>query len=482
MPTAPAPPGSDRHGTAAGPLRISATAGYGVSIAVLLAGGILAGIDPDLALATRPRAALAVLCLSSAMILTRRTIRIAMGLLVGAAGAIAAGAGLTGEDVLIALGTWTEIAVLLAVVPIVSSVLIRRRYVQVVIAGATRIGSLATQLAVLVSGHIIGSVALLAVVPVLGDFLGLRRQPAAVRKHYAQLILRGFAASVLWSPSTGAMGVIVIATGLRWTQLAPALLVVGGTGLLIGAIWTTVAHRSAPEAVVLSQSALDEPLDAADLDRRRLLELILFLSITFALILVLELQEFASTVIVVATVMLATTVGLLLATEGPHVAARAVREHTTVRMPRSAGEASFLLAAGFLGTVLAVSGISEAAVGRTLTGASVIGLSLQMVLPLLVITVTLLGVPPLVAVALVSGALPLALTGLAPTLYAALLLVGSGASLLVAPLTPTMLMVADYSGTNPARSGVLANRVYAPLFLIAMIVTANLAAALLGAR
>lgn len=463
-----------------GPVRRAAVAGYAAAISVLLITGVVAGLDASLGIRTAPRAALAVLCLTSAIILARRTIRIALGLLLTVAAGVSLASGLSGDEVQRALGAWTEIAVLLAVVPIVSALLVRRRYIQVVIAAATRVGALATQLAVLISGHVVGSVALLAVVPVLGDFLGLRDQPPAVRRHYAQLILRGFVSSVAWSPSTGAMAVIVLATGLRWTQLAPALLLVGGSGLLLGVLWTVTVHRRSDVPVELSdEGLLDLAADRAP-DRNRVLELVGFLAVTFVLILVLELRDFATTVVVVPTVMLTTTLGLLLITEGPRVAATTVRDHLLVRMPRGAGEAAFLLAAGFLGSVLALSGLSEVAVGRTLDLAGSIGISLQVVLPLLVVAVTLMGVPPLVSVALISGAIPLALTGLAPTLYAALLVIGSGASLLIAPLTPTMLMVANYAGTSPTRTGVDANRLFAPAYLVLLVAAANGISALLG--
>lgn len=462
------------------PIRRAAVAAYATAMSVLLIAGVAAGLNDSLTLPAPPRASLAVVCLAAAIILARRTIRIALILLLTIAASVSLASGLSAGEVQQALGAWTEIAVLLAVVPIVSALLVRRLYIQVVIAAATRVGALATQLAVLISGHVIGSVALLAVVPVLGDFLGLRRQQPAVRQHYAQLILRGFVSSVAWSPSTGAMGVIVLATGLRWTQLAPALLIVGGSGLLLGMLWTVAMHRRSDMPVELSDEGLiDLSTDRAS-DRNRVLELIGFLTVTFVLILVLELQDFASTVVVVPTVMLTTTLSLLFLTSGPRIAATTVRDHLLVRMPRGAGEAAFLLAAGFLGSVLALSGFSEVAVGRTLELAGSIGISLQAVLPLLVVAVTLMGVPPLVSVALISGAIPLALTGMEPTLYAALLVIGSGTSLLIAPLTPTMLMVANYAGTDPTRSGVRANKWFAPIYLILLVMTANGVTALLG--
>ena len=412
-----------------GPLRRIAVAGYGAAISVLLIAGVATGLNASLTLGAPLRAALAVLSLAAATILTRRTLRIALSLLLSAAAGVSLISGLSSDEVQQALGAWTEIAVLLAVVPIVSALLVRRRYIQVLIAAAARVGVLATQLAVLISGHVIGSVALLAVVPVLGDFLGLRNQAPAVRQHFAQLILRGFVSSVAWSPSTGAMGVIVLATGLRWTQLAPALLLVGGSGLLLGVLWTVTMHRRSEVPVELSgEGLLDLTADRAP-DRSRVLELIGFLTVTFVLILVLELQDFATTVVVVPAVMLTTTLLLLLLTEGPRIAATTVREHLLVRMPRGAGEAAFPLAAGFLGSALAASGVSEVAVGRTLDLAGSIGISLQVVLPLLVVAVTLMGVPPLVSVALISGAIPPVLTGMSPTLYAALLVIGSGTSL-----------------------------------------------------
>jgi len=462
------------------PLRNTAVIGYASAIMILLAAGILAGLDATFALGPAARAGLAVLCLMTASVLARRTIRIVLGLLLLAAISLSLLTGLTGEEVQRALGSWTEIAVLLAVVPIVSALLIHRHYIQVIIAAATRVGALATQLAVVVSGHIIGSVALLAVVPVLGDFLGLRQQRPEVRRHYAQLILRGFVSSVAWSPSTGAMGVIVLATGLRWTQLAPALLLVGGSGLVLGILWTVGTHRRSASPVELSDAGFRTPAGERAPDRTRVLELVGFLTVTFGLILVLELRDFASSVVVVPMVMLFTTLALLLVTEGPRVTITTLRDHLLVRMPRGAGEAVFMLAAGFLGSVLAISGISEVAVDRTLELAGTVGLSLQVVLPLLVVAVTLVGVPPLVSVALISAAIPLALTDMGPTLYAALLVTGSGTSLLVAPLTPTMLMVADYAGTSPTRSGVTANRLFAPVYVITLIAVANGVAALLG--
>lgn len=454
-------------------LRRIAVSSYSTTIAVLLAGGIAGGIAGRALIGDDVRAALAAVVLVAAVVLARRTIRIAMITLVSAGLVVAAASGLPWGTVARSLGTWTQITVLIATVPIVSSVLIRRRYVQLVIAGAARVGALATQVAVLVSGHVIGSVALLAVVPVLGDFLGLRDQSETVRRRFSQLILRGFAASVTWSPSTGAMGVIVLATGLRWTELAPSLMVIGATGVLLGILWTVVAHRRSDTPVELTAAALQLDADRTT-DRGRLLELLAFLVVTFGAILVLELNDFATTVVIVPLVMVTTTLLLTVVTEGPEALRETVREHLRERMPRGAGEASFLLAAGFLGSVLAASGISEATVERILTVASGSGVPVAVILPLLVISVTVLGVPPLVAVALVSGALPIAITGLSATLYAGLLVIGSATSLLIAPLTPTMLIVADYAGTSPAGSGVAANRLFAPTFVVVLVLVALL--------
>lgn len=456
-------------------LRRTAAAAYAMTIVTLLAAGIASGFGSVLLLTEPSRAALAVICIAAAIVLARRPIRIAMVVLVVAATTIAVLTDLPLATVARSIGAWTPITVLIAVVPIVSSVLIRRNYIQLVIAGAARIGPLATQLAVMVSGHVIGSVALLAVVPVLGDFLGLRAQSAEVRRHFSQLILRGFAASVTWSPSTGAMGVIILATGLRWTELAPTLLVVGMTGLLLGAVWTVHAYRRGGPSMQLSAAVIDADM-ATEPARGRLLELGMFLTVTFGAILTLELLDFATTVVVVPTVMLAGTLGLLVLTEGPEGVVRTVREHLRDRMPRGAGEASFLLTAGFLGSVLAESGISASAVDGILGLAADSGLSIGLLLPPLVMLVTLMGVPPLVAVALVSGSLPLAVTGLTGAVYAALLVIGSAASLLVAPLTPTMLMVADYAGTSPTRTGFADNRAYAPVFLLTLVAVATLLA------
>ena len=208
--------------------------------------------------------------------------------------------------------------------------------------------------------------------------------------------------------------------------------------------------------------------------QQRLREMAWFVLLVLGLIVLLERMTPIPTIVVVPLVVLLVSSATLLLLEGHIELGKVISEHARVRMPSGSGEAGFMLAAGFFGVILATSGLSEYGIEWLLGISATLGISFAVIIPLLVLAVSLPGIPPLIAVALVVSAVPVAMTGLPPVQYASVLVVGSGTAVLIAPLTPTMLMISGYSGLAPLRIGVRNNAIFATCYLSLLIYVGSL--------
>ena len=428
------------------------------------------GMFVSVPLDTKPlRGMLSAVCLAAAAWTGRGQVRgMIVGLLAVAAMVGAAG-GMDIRAALVALQVWADIGVLLAVVPLVSRVLDKRGHIAAVVQLTERFSRSATQAVITVTGHLVGSVALLTVVPILGDFLEVRSMPRPVRYAFSQSIVRGFVSSLTWTPNSGAMGVVLVATNLQWVSLIRILAPVSLLGLLFAVLWGEVVRRlderrgpAGSHQASMGRSGASAPFTSSG----RLGELALFVVGVFGSIMVLE--QTLDTDILRIVPFVITTASLLLfgIVNQWRTGVASLVEHFSTRIPLQAGEVGIILSAGVLGAVVEDVGAAGPILDQIRLLVGTAGVPFFVVLPLLIVVLSFLGIAPVVGVALVAAGMPLEGTGLAAEVYASALLLGSGAAVLVSPVTPTMLMASSYAGRTPLRFGLVGNGLYAVAYAL----------------
>ena len=293
--------------------------------------------------------------------------------------------------------------------------------------------------------HFLGSVINMSAIVIMGDRLSANRP---MTPQQACVLSRGFALAACWSPFFAAMGIALSsAPGARLTTLA----LVGFPVALCGLLLTGWALTRSGAASLFH----GYPMQFATLWIPALLALLLML--------LHQLWPAVPILTLIALLSLGVTLVILLLRHGS-TGFEAYRQHVRVGLPRMSGELLLFLAAGVLASGIAgaasVSGIDFAPEHFGATEASLLLLGM--------VTVSILGIHPVISIATSGGIL--APLGVDPNLLGITFLMTWAIGISSAPLSGLHLMIQARYQVR----GITLLRMNAP-FTLAMLAIAALA-------
>lgn len=293
---------------------------------------------------------------------------------------------------------------------------------------------------VTVLAYLCGSFMSLAAIPIMMASLGpvVGAYPLRDPQRFASVAtIYGYVLPILWTPVSGVAGVVLHSMRLEWTALLPMLMGLSIAGLLLNwALFWLVELRGRPALTAPAARAMHQPPPGPAL--RHLAQMLLGIVLMVTLIAVLD----RALKIGMLTVVTLLAIPFSLAWSGAlgqgRAYMRAAALHMTSRLPRLADQFAIFLAAGFFVTAMHLSGADVAVNQAFLALNHALGTRLFLLaMPLMALALSMAGVHPLVAIALLGQSLKPEVLGIDAQLLA-LTLIGS------AVLT---YMLGPFSGT-----------------------------------
>ena len=246
----------------------------------------------------------------------------------------------------------------------------------------------------------------------------------------------GYVLPILWTPVSGVVGVVLHSLNVEWTALLPLLMALSVAGLLLNwALFWLIELRGKPVAAV-APPADGPPLGPA---LRHLSQMLLAIVLMVTAIGVLDrlLRIGMLTVVTLLAIPFALAWSMALGKGADFV--RAATQQMTLHLPRLADQFAIFLAAGFFVTAMRVSGADHAVNDAFLALHHVLGTRLFLLaMPLMALAASLLGVHPLVAIALLGQSLKPEVLGIDVELLALTLIGSSVLTYMLGPFSGTL--------------------------------------------
>ena len=245
----------------------------------------------------------------------------------------------------------------------------------------------------------------------------------------------GYALPILWTPVSGVVGVVLYSLHLEWTALLPLLMGVSVAALLLNwALFWFIELRGRPLA---PSSSAARPESGPAL--RHLAQMLLAIVLMVTLIGVFDrlLRIGMLTVVTLLAIPFALAWSMALGKSAAFM--RAASVEMTARLPRLADQFAIFLAAGFFVSAMHLSGADHAVNQAFLALHQLLGTRLFLLaMPLMALAASMLGVHPLVAIALLGQSLKPEVLGIDVQLLALTLIGSSVLTYMLGPFSGTL--------------------------------------------
>ncbi|MET0961930.1 MAG: hypothetical protein ABWY05_03810 [Noviherbaspirillum sp.] len=249
----------------------------------------------------------------------------------------------------------------------------------------------------------------------------------------------GYVLPILWTPVSGVVGVVLYSLRLEWTALLPVLMGLSVAALLLNwALFWLIELRGRP-APVMAVPASRPPLAPA---LRHLAQMLLAIVLMVMLIGVFDrvLRIGMLTVVTLLAIPFALAWSMALGKGAAFL--RAATQEMTSRLPRLADQFAIFLAAGFFVSAMHLSGADDAVNQAFLALHQLLGTRLFLLaMPLMALAASMVGLHPLVAIALLGQSLKPEVLGIEVELLALTLIGSSVLTYMLGPFSGTLGLV-----------------------------------------
>ena len=370
-------------------------------------------------------------------------------------------AGMPWPDYLLAHGGMLYLMALFAVLPVLSIPVQLGHYSRSIeavlrarIAGLFQLNCVVTVLAFLC-----GSFMSLAAVPIMMTSMSpvLGSYPLRDPVRFASVsTIFGYVLPILWTPVSGVVGVVLYSLKLEWTALLPLLMGMSFLGLLLnwGLFWLLELRGSRaddqPRPMPAAVPTADMPALAPALGH--LAQLLLAIVLMVTAIGVLDRLLHIGMLSVVTLVAIPFSLAWSMALGRSREFARAAVAQMTQRLPRMADQFAIFLAAGFFVSAMHLSGADHAVNQAFLALHNALGTRMFLLtMPLMALGAAMLGVHPLVAIALLGESLKPEVLGIDVALLAVTLIGSSVLTYMLGPFSGTLGLMQSLTGISSYR-------------------------------
>jgi C4-dicarboxylate transporter, DcuC family len=328
----------------------------------------------------------------------------------------------------------------------------------------------------------IGSIVNLAIVPLVYEVSRASRFSSNKRLLSAAMT-RGFTSSTIWAPTMASIALIMQLTGTKWLTFFPFGIAGGVVAGVVGYAVTMFETRNQPDPESPPARRVAVGVEATETPNSRrtygkFAELCGFALVLIVLIAVVSFVTGVHTLTVVSLAALLFPLVWMGALKRLPILGREFRTtYLRESLPNLKSEVTLFVAAGFFATTIDYTGLGKH-IPQALSG-MVGGNVLLFTIAVIVIAIVLavVGIHPIVTVAVIGGTVKASAFGVSSTYLAMVLAICWAIGLSVSPASATIITMSGLANQSPLRVGTRWNGVYALLsaaVLIAMITALRL--------
>lgn len=319
----------------------------------------------------------------------------------------------------------------------------------------------------LVSGMaaVVGALISIAAVPLTFE-ISRESHLSANKKLLGTALTRGFVTCMIWAPTSATIALVVSVTGADWVSFAPCAIVCAfvaqGIGILMTAIFGT---RELAGGGAGASGDRHGPVDAA-----KVVELAVFALLLIAFVAVISQVFGLSAIIVVAMASLVWPAMWMLVIKRFAVYRREFKDaYFEKRLPGVKNQVVLFVGAGMLAQSIGYSGIGDLIAQALLlaTGQNVLLLTVAIVL--IVLLTCAAGIHPIVATAVIGGAVDPALCGITAPYLALVLSMSWALGNTICPTSANVIAVSDMVEAPPTTTSLKWNVPYAIVSAMALV-------------
>ncbi len=306
----------------------------------------------------------------------------------------------------------------------------------------------------------IGALVNMAVVPLVHQ-ISLASDKSSNKKLLSVAISRGFTTSMFWAPTTATIALVIQLTGAKWPTFFPFGILFAVIAGLIGFILMKFEARRVETSFVKVVATAEKLKPVAEINLRKVIELTVFGIALIALIAIVSLITQISTIIVVSLVSLVfPVIWLALIRRLPVLIREFKGDYFTEKLPRLKSEIVLFVGAGLFATSISYSHLGDYVplFLHLIVGSNTFLLTVFIIFGSL--TLSLLGVHPIITVTILGGTVKAAAYGVTPTYMALILAISWAMGISVSPSAANVIAISGLTEQSPIQVGFRWNGLY----------------------
>ena len=315
----------------------------------------------------------------------------------------------------------------------------------------------------LVSGMaaVAGALISIAAVPLTFE-MSRESRLGANKRLLGTALARGFVTCMIWAPTSATIALVVSVTSAEWVSFAPCAIVCAFVAEGVGILMTVLSRRVGGRASAMDDGASASQDVPGSIDKAKVAELAVF-SVLLIVFIALVSQLFGlSAIIVVAMASLVWPFVWMLVIRRFSLYRKELKNaYFEKKLPGAKNQIVLFAGAGMLAQSIGYSGIGDVIAQALVftTGQSV--LLLTMAIVIIVLLTCAAGIHPIVATAVIGGAIDPALCGISAAYLALVLSMSWALGNTICPASANVIAVADMVQASPMEASLKWNGLYA---------------------
>lgn len=328
----------------------------------------------------------------------------------------------------------------------------------------------------LVSGMaaIVGALISIAAVPLTFE-ISRESRLGVNRRLLGTALARGFVTCMIWAPTSATIALVVSVTSAEWVSFAPCAIVCALVAEGVGILMTVFSHKVGGKAPAMNDGASASKDASGSIDKAKVVEIAVF-SVLLIVFIALVSQLFGlSAIIVVAMASLVWPFVWMLVIRRFSLYRRELKNaYFEKKLPGAKNQIVLFAGAGMLAQSIGYSGIGDVIAQALVltTGQSVLLLTTAIVI--IVLLTCAAGIHPIVATAVIGGAIDPALCGISAAYLALVLSMSWALGNTICPASANVIAVADMVQASPVEASLKWNGLYAVITAILLIASVML--------
>lgn len=308
---------------------------------------------------------------------------------------------------------------------------------------------------------VVGALISIAAVPLAFE-ISRESRLAADKRLLGTALARGFVTCMIWAPTSATIALVVSVTGADWTSFAPCAIACAIIAEGVGILMTILAGRQGGRAPVARDGADATEGMPGSIDKAKMAELAIFSVLLITSIAVVSQMFALSAIIVVAMASVAwPLVWMLIIGRLPQYRRELKATYFEKKLPGAKNQVILFVGAGMLAQSIGYSGIGNVIAQALMLTTGQSALLLTVVIVAIVLLTCAVGIHPIVATAVIGGAVDPALCGISVAYLALVLSMSWALGNTICPASANVIAVADMVEVSFVEASLRWNGLYA---------------------